>query len=106
MYEEIIKKHLPYFENRTAKNWDAELLLKEFVEDIKASNADGGNRQVDAVVINFLPDLLRECHELIQQGIYSEDGIDGGDGQKLLDKIEQHIKVERSHRDVTGLPET
>ena len=56
--------------------------------------------------ISILPDLLIECHKLIQQGIYSEDGIDGGEGQELLDKIEQHVKVERSHRDITGLIET
>ena len=71
--------------------------LKLLADLLKVSN------QVEAGVINFLPELLKKCHTLIQQAIYTDDGIDGDDGQKLLDKIEQHIKVERSHRDVTGL---
>jgi hypothetical protein len=65
----------------------------EIIENVKAKAS-----QLEPLVINFLPDLLRECHKLIQQGIYSEDGIDGVDGQELLDKIEKHIKVKRSHR--------
>lgn len=50
--------------------------------------------------------LLRDCHLLIQAGIYSEDGIDGIGGQEILDKIEKTIKVKRSHKDITGLRET
>lgn len=55
--------------------------------------------------IKSLIDLLKECHSSIQQGIYTEDGIDGLEGQILLDKIEQQIKVLRSHKDTTGLVE-
>ena len=55
--------------------------------------------------IKSLTDLLKESHTLIQQGIYTENGIDGLEGQILLDKIEQHIKVLCSHRVTTGLVE-
>jgi hypothetical protein len=72
--------------------------INDFVEQQGLSAGNAG--------YNFLADLLKECHKLIQLGIYSEDGIDGAEGQELLDKIEQHIEVDRSYRDVTGLIET
>jgi hypothetical protein len=34
MKEEIIRKHQGWFENRTAKNWDAEILLKDFYDEV------------------------------------------------------------------------
>lgn len=33
-FEKVIEKHLPDFENRTAKNWDAEMLMRDFASDL------------------------------------------------------------------------
>ena len=51
-------------------------------------------------------DLLTKIHNEIQAAIYTDDGLDGCKGQEILDEIETTIKLEVSHRNVDGLPES
>ena len=58
------------------------------------------------IVIMRMENLLLEIHNEIQIAIYNDDGMDGGRGQELLDDIEAMVEVEKSHRDVDGIPES
>lgn len=39
-------------------------------------------------------DVLFACYRAIEDAIYSEDGLDGDDGQSVLAKIVPHLKRE------------
>jgi len=65
-FEKIIEKHLPFFENRTAKNWDAEILMRDFACDIMSN-------QVQAVVkVNFA-DIIDEHIEIAKNDCMNEN---------------------------------
>lgn len=70
-FEEIINKHIPWFENRTAKNWDAETLLRDFAAELLQADSS----QFEPQVMQKIADIEGKYPCEVGQTVMMEDGL-------------------------------
>jgi uncharacterized tellurite resistance protein B-like protein len=113
--EEIIKKYVGWFDEHTCKNWDTEIMLKEFADEIIPLNADGNSRQVEQIKskkilsnkfrLSVKKEFLKRQIENLSEDFAGKFGVDSFDLDWLFEKIEKKLRNKKMKTDYEKLTE-
>ena len=94
-FEKVIEKHLSFFENRTAKNWDAEILMRDFAYDILSIPVEKlvSPKTADEIKLEVLKEIKKEVAEKQQKLYESRVPYAKDDCWEIVEDIDSQIKL-------------